>query len=324
MATIHDIAKYAKVAPSTVSHVLNNTKHVTPATKARVLRAIEHFDYTPSQLARSLKTKKTYTIGMIVPDISNSFFTEIIGGVEEITTKHDYSTILCSSNEDPVKEEKHIQTLLQRGVDGLILVGTGNSEVTNLVDVPVVTVDRSIDSKLNSIQVDNEKGAFIATDYLLSKGLAPVLMLTSNITSDTYTSRLSGYNCALEKHNIQYDERYIMKSPASYSGGFDSMTAALHSNLKFHSVFATNDYIAMGAIRAIKQYGLRIPDDLSIIGFDDIPAASYSMPSLTTIHQPQREMGKLAAEIILNKLEMRKSSTKHILLEPKLIVREST
>lgn len=323
MATIKDIAQYANVAPSTASYVLNNTKNVTPETRERVLRAARHFDYHPNQLARSLKTRRSHTIGIIVPDIANAFFTEIVQGIEETASREEYSLILCSSSESQEKEERCLQTLLSREVDGLIILGTGKKLTYQSIAVPTITVDRNLDTQYGSVTVDNVKGGFIATDYLLQKYSGEVLMLTSDLLTNTYQERFEGYRQALQKRSLPFREKLILHCPVSYAGGMDAVGAALGKGLSFGSVFAANDLIALGAIKALLLKGLRVPTDIAVVGYDDIPAAEFTSPSLTTIRQPQKEMGHLAAKILIEKITEKSNQPRHIVLDPALVVRES-
>jgi len=323
MVTIKDVANKAGVSISTVSYVINHKKKVKPQTEEKIFNAIKELNYSPNLTARSLKTKRTNSIGVIVPDISNMFFTEIIKGIEDTASKENYVIILCSTYENAEKEEKELKTLIDKDVDGLIFISTGKTQISDIhKKVPIVLVDRKLGSSYLSVMLNNKKGGFLATDYLLSKRNAEVFLFTGPLTINTYFERMSGYLEALEKHGYSYNERSIINCEVSYSGGIKAFENFAYKN-EIKSIFAANDLIALGLIKSILQSGLKIPDDIMIVGFDDIPTSSIINPSLTTIRQPTYFMGLKAAELIFNKLNDNPIEEKHIILEPELIVRDS-
>jgi LacI family transcriptional regulator len=326
LVTIKDIAQKAKVAVSTVSYVLNGTKNVKPATKERILLAIKELNYTPRMVARSLKTRKTQTIGIIVPNISNVFFVEIIRGIEDIFNHHGYSVILCNTDEDRQKEIRYLQTLFDKDIDGLIFLGTGKNQnvLNNKQDTPVVVVDRRLGEEFNSVLVDNVFGGYLATDYLLTKTKSEVLFLSGQLTLSTYFDRLLGYKEALKVHGYGYSENLVYQCQASHDGGYQCIENLIKDSFEIKSIFAANDLIALGAMKALIKNGIRIPEEVSIVGYDDIPTSSLVVPALTTVEQPKYLMGKRAAELLLKQINNEKIDEKKLILKPKLIIRETT
>ncbi len=325
MSTIKDVAKKAGVSISTVSYIINNKKKVRPQTKELVLKAIKELNYSPNLVARSLKTKKTHSLGVIVPDLSNMFFTEIIKGIEDIASKDGYVIILCSTYEDVKKEEKDLNTLLNKDIDGLIFIGTGKTSIRNISkSTPVVLVDRKLGSSFLSVMVDNKKGGTLATDHLLSRRDSEVFLFTGPLTINTYFERMNGYIEALKKHGYEYNEKLIINCDINYDGGISAFESLIKSNSNVRSIFAANDLIALGVERAVLKNGLKIPDDIMIVGYDDIPTSSIVNPSLTTIKQPTYQMGVTAAKLLFGQLNNKSLDSKHIILEPELIIRETT
>jgi LacI family transcriptional regulator len=325
MVTIKDVAKRAGVAASTVSYVINNKKSVKKETRERIINAIEELNYSPNLVARSLKTKITHTIGVIVPDLSNMFFTDIIRGIEDTMSKEGYVIILCSTYENIEKEKRDLSILLKKDIDGLIYVSAGKNRIyISDHKIPIVLVDRKIGESYLSVMVNNKKGGFLATDHLLDKNNAEVFILTGPLTINTYFERMNGYIEALKKHGYEYNEHLVINCDSSYAGGIKAIEELLKNKISFRSIFAANDLIALGAMKAIIKNGLRIPNDVSIVGFDDISTSAIVNPSLTTIRQPKYLMGVKAAELILDQLNNRSIDNRHILLEPEIIVRETT
>jgi LacI family transcriptional regulator len=325
MTTIKDIAKQADVAASTVSYVLNNTKNVKPETKERILKVIKELHYQPSAVARSLKTKKSLTIGIMIPDISNMFFTEIVRGIEDIANEYEYNVILCNTDEDEKKEKRYLDNLYNKHIDGLIFVGTGKNQqiLKDKQHIPVVAVDRKIGYNFGSVMVDNVKGAYIATNYLLEKNGADVILLTGPLSLSTYFERMTGYIEALREKGLEYNENIVRECPVGHEGGYTALEDLLEKNVGLRSIFASNDLIALGAMKALIKRGVRIPEEVSIVGYDDIPTASIITPALTTIQQPKYNMGRKAAELLLNSMTKQAVKERHIVLEPKLVIRET-
>lgn len=325
MATIKDVAKYAGVSTSTVSYVLNNNKPLKAETRRRVMEAVEVLGYRPNLIARSLKTRKTATIGVIVPDIANAFFTEIIRAIEDVSEKNNHSLILCNTYENSEKEERYLTILLNREIDGLIFVGTGKNPriLSDIKGIPIVVVDRRLGDSYPSVMVDNEKGGYIATSHLLKRKREEVLFLSGPLSINTYFERLTGYLRALKDADFARNELLIHECEASYDGGQRAMEEILDHRIQFGSIFAANDLIALGAYNSLMKKGIRIPENMLLIGFDDIPTAHIITPGLTTIRQPAYGIGTNAAEILYSHLLHSPKKIEHIVLEPELVIRET-
>ncbi|MGG4142630.1 LacI family DNA-binding transcriptional regulator [Paenibacillus algorifonticola] len=331
MVTIKDIAKKANVAISTVSYVLNGTKNVKPETKERIMNAIKELNYHPSMAARSLKSRKTLTIGIVVPDISNAFFTEIIRGIEDLFNEHAYSVILCNTDEDQAKELRYLNTLFEKDIDGLIFLGTGkNRDVfNNRKDFPVVVVDRKVVDKkagesFSSVMIDNVHGGFEATNFLLSQNRSEVMLVIGDLSIQNSRDRLEGYKKALALHGVAYDESLVYECKVSHEAGYVFMDKLLEKPFAYRSIFAANDLLALGIMKALFQKGYRIPEDIAIVGYDNIPTSYLVVPALTTINQPKYQMGKKAGELLLKKINAESHLVEHIVLKPELVIREST
>jgi LacI family transcriptional regulator len=325
MATIKDVARLAGVSTSTVSYVLNNNKSLKAETKERVLEAVRQLGYRPNLIARSLKTRKTSTIGIIIPDIANTFFTEIIRGIEDISEQHNHSVILCNTYENSQKEERYLNLLLNRDIDGLIFVGTGKNPriLSDIQGIPLVVVDRRIGDSYPSVMVDNEKGGYLAASYLLEKDKKEILFLSGPLSINTYFERLSGYLRAVKEAGLNRNELLIHECEVSYDGGQTVMKNILDHHVDFGSIFASNDLIALGAFNTLIKNGFSIPDDVLLVGFDDIPTAHIVTPGLTTIRQPTYEIGTKSAKLLYKQLLQGSKEIEHIVLEPELIIRET-
>jgi LacI family transcriptional regulator len=326
MVTIKDVAEKAGVSQSTVSYVLNKKKKVKQITKDKIIKAAEELNYTPNLIARSLKTKKTNTIGIIIPDLSNIFFAEIIRGIENITNKHDFTIILCCTYDDIEKEKKYLNTLLMKDVDGLIVIGTTKTHhlLRNVENLPIVVVDRKLGSDFMSILVNNKKGGFLATNHLLERKKNEIYLFTGPLSSSTCFDRMNGYIDALKQHGLDYNESFILECELSYEGGIKATETIISEKRKFDAIFAGNDLIALGTINTLIKKGYKVPEDVSIVGYDDISTASIFYPALTTIRQPKYLMGIKAAELIIDYINKKIIENNHIVFEPELIIRESS
>lgn len=330
MATIRDVAKKAGVSVSTVSHVVNETRFVSEETSARVLAAMEELNYQPNRLARSLrrKDKRTHTIGLLIPDSTNPFFAEVLRGVEDASFDAGYNVILCNSDDNPDKELNYIDVLLSKQVDGIVLVSAGAHEETlellSRRKGTAVIVDREFDgADLDSVVVDNERGGYDATRYLIDLGHRRIGCIAGPSLLTPSAGRIRGYRRALAEAQIPLDETLIVPGDFRPQSGYASAKKLLKLIPPPTAIFACNDMMAIGALGAINQDGLKVPADLSLIGFDDITLASYSIPPLTTIAQPSHKMGLLATELLLQRLLDPSAPPRRALLYPSIVVRES-
>jgi len=325
--TIKDVAARAGVSTQTVSRVLNQRPDVASQTREKVLQAIADLNYRPSEIARSLRLKSTGTIGLIVPDSSNPFFAELGRAIEKTAFENSYSVILCNSDGDLERESFYIEVLVSKQVDGLILVGTNRSSRKNPAldgSIPVAVVDRDLNGERYDTVLSNSlEGGEKATSYLIALGHERIALIAGPSGLPTSVARLRGYRRALEKHRIHLEKELVVSGDFRYQGGYRAMEKLLKLIPPPTAVFAANDMMAVGAIACIRDYHLRVPEDISVIGFDDIPLASFLNPKLTTIAQPRAEMGRMAVTMLMERLQDRNLPARRYVLPVTLIERES-
>lgn len=328
--TIKDIARLAGVSTATVSKVINRKDHeITETTRKKVMSIVRQYNYVPNRIASSMVTKKTHTIGLIIPDISNPFFPELARGVEDYASKLGYAVFLCNTDNDAQKEQTYLEKLQEKMVDGIILTASShrrtNSNDLKESNIPIVALDREIDSFKSGGTVisDNLSGAYGAVSYLLSRGMKKILYLAGPINSKPSKDRLQGYINALEDHNHQVKQEMILDGSFTLDWGYSGTLKAIDQGLEFDSIFCGNDMIAFGAIQAIKLKGLRVPQDISVIGFDDIAMAGIIDPPLTTVKQPNYQMGYESSKILIGIIEKHPPENRELVLNTKLIIRDS-
>jgi len=329
--TRDDVAREAGVSPTTVSYVVNHgPRHVTPETRQKVLQAIEKLGYKPNILARSLRLRRTTSIGLILPDTINPYFAEVVYGVEKVAFERNYSVFLCHSEYSPDRELQYINSLYSKRVAGVLwFPATGDNRPAQLLDefgVPLVILDRSIKhTEAPTVVTDNYLGGYDATQHLISLGHRLIGCIARPV--DLYHSheRVRGYLAAHADNQLPTDEDLIVRGGFRLGDGRRATHQLLKQKPQTTAIFAYNDVMALGSMRACWEMGLRVPEDVSIVGFDDIPQSSYLCPALTTIRQPKFDMGKLGAEFLLDLVEGKAVKDKPISpLEVELIIREST
>lgn len=324
--TIKEIAEMANVSTATVSKILNGKdKYISEPTRQRVLAIAEREGYIPNAIAKSLKIKSTKTLGIIIPDVMNLFFSELARGVEDAAETKGYSVILCNSDNNLSKEEKYIQVLQEKMVDGIILTASEQSVRKSLKkrNIPLVLLDRDllIDDEVGRIVVENEEGAYQATDFLISKGCKNIGFISSDAMNKSSGQRLNGYKRALLAHGVNFDENKIFLKSYTIETGYEGTKALLENN-DLDGICCGNDLIAIGAINALKEKHIKIPQDMKIIGFDDIKISQYLDPPLTTIKQPIYELGEEAVKMLIGMIEKRDINLNKV-LKTKLIERGS-
>lgn len=327
MATMKDIARLAQVSTSTVSHVINNSRFVSEEIREKVQKVVKELNYTPSALARSLKVNETKTIGMLVTATSNPFFAEVMAGVEQYCQQNHYNLIIATTNGDAERLQHHLQTLIQRKVDGLLLMcgdARLNTDESLNIPLPMVVVDWWF-TELNADKIfeNSTSGGYLATKTLIDAGHSDIAIITGNLKKSLAKNRLEGYKKALYEANIPLNPNWIIESHFDFAGGLAGMNSLLTQSKKPTAVFACSDTIAFGAYQAIWQHGLSVPKDISIIGYDDIELAKYLSPPLSTISQPKAELGKLAVETLLKRIRTKSTAFQTIMLEPELVLRSS-
>lgn len=329
MIRLKDVARDAGVSVTTVSHVVNGTRRVAPATMARVQRAIAELGYRPDSIARALKSNRSHTLGMIVTAANNPFFAEIIRGVEDRCFANGYSLVLCNTDDADAKQLTYLQTLRDKRVDGLIVMTahSGSDFLAALARQPLPTVLMDADpSGAHDIAVvndDSRLGARLAIEHLLSRGLRDIALLTGPDSHPRSRERLAGAREALGEAGIALPPSHIVATNLLADGGHRAMQALLRSGSCPQALFAFNDLVAIGAMRAAREHGLALPDDLSVVGYDDIELGRYFSPALTTVHQPIYELGDMAVTQLIERLEHRRPLQRTLQLAPRLVVRES-
>jgi LacI family transcriptional regulator len=329
MATMKQVAEQAGVSTTTVSHVINNTRVVSEDVRARVLAVIGQLRYVPSAVARSLKNDRTHTIGMMVPNNSNPYFAEVIRGIEDAAFKLGYNIILCNSYDDPGKQVAYIRVLMEKRIDGLILVSSGtDAELARFLaddQIPVVLVDREISGvAADFIESDHEQGGYLGTRYLLELGHRAIACVSGPQELLTSRERVAGYQRALQEAGVALQAEWLVYSDFTSAGGHAAFGQLLALPRRPSAVFAGNDLMAIGGICAASEAGVQIPGQLSVVGYDDIALAAYSNPPLTSIGQPKQEMGALTARILLERMRDPSLPCRRELLQPTLVVRKST
>ncbi|MFQ5854128.1 MAG: LacI family DNA-binding transcriptional regulator [Anaerolineae bacterium] len=328
IVSIKDIAKAAGVSFSTVSRALNNSPRVKPETRERIQRIAEEMGYTPSAVARSLVTHRTNTIGVVVTTITDLFFAEVIQAIEETALNYNYSVILANSGAEPQRELAAVRTLRERRVDGIILVAAcaGKELLPKPEDmgIPVVTINNVHEEHIGySIETDNVGGGREATRHLLNLGHRRIAYIAGPAAEWDSVERQSGYEQTLQAYGVPVDPALIVQNDGRPRGGMEAMHQLLGLPSPPTGVFCYNDASAVGALRAAHIAGVRIPQDLSVVGFDDIELAPYLEPPLTTVAQSKREMGERAVQMVLDLLEGDKP-VEDCILPSRLIVRGST
>jgi LacI family transcriptional regulator len=327
--TIEDVAERAGCSVSTVSRVVNHTSYVTPELTERVWAAVEELDYRPSAIARSLRGKHTRTLGMIVPDSSNPFFAEISWGIEDVCFKRGYSVILCNSDQDSAKERAYIDMLTEKWADGIVFVAAGSHadylQAVSQKKAPVVVVDRELEAiECDCVLTDNWSGGQQATDHLIEQGHERIACITGPSDVTPSRDRVHGYEGALTAAGLEVRTEFIRRGDFHPPSGYCLARELLSLPRPPTAIFACNDLMALGVIRAANELGLSIPQEVAIVGFDNIALASYSSPPLTTVAQQTRYMGQLAARLLIDRIDNRKRPPKRHVLETKLVVRQSS
>jgi LacI family transcriptional regulator len=330
--TIKDISRIAGVGVSTVSRVLNNHPDVKAETRQKVLSVIEEFNYIPNNSARNLKRNTSNNIGVLVKGIHNPFFSEMIKSIEEKIDEEGYSMILHYNEINPNDFETAIELIKEKKLKGLICLGgdfdiLDEEQLVNL-KIPVVltstnTIENIDKSIFSSVIIENQKAAFNAVDYICKLGHKTIgIISTGEADRSVGKHRFEGYKKALMQNGILYNAELVEVGNYSFESGFDNMNSLLDKNLNITAVFVTTDVMAIGASKAILSRGLRIPEDISVVGFDGIDYTQYFHPSITTVKQPIEQMGERSVDVLFD-LIRKKKEHQHIVFETELLERES-
>lgn len=307
MPTIRDVARRAGVAPMTVSRVINNSSYVSAQTRARVERAIAELQYVPNRLAQSLRFSKTHTLALIVSDITNPFWTTVARGAEDAASAGDLTVVLCNTDEDPAKQTRYVQLLLQRQVDGFLLVPARNTPDSLLLiqqqGVPVVLLDRQvIGAEADSVRCDSEGGAFALVQHVIACGHRRIACVAGPQHISTSLQRVAGYQRALASAGLRTDLDLVRYGAFTQDSGYALTQELLGRPAPPTAWFAANNFIAIGVLKALRQAGLRVPEQMSVVAFDDLPLGLLIEPFLTVAAQPAYDMGYRAAELLIGRI----------------------
>lgn len=329
VVTIKDVAKKANVSISTVSRVINDSKPVSNEIKQRVLKVIEETGYTPNPVARSLVMKKSQLIGVIVPDISNFFIGEILNGVEEIGKMYDYDIILCNTYGELNQELRYLNLLKSKQVEGIIFMTRNihqkHKEFFDMGDLPIVIINKNT-SELNvpSICIDHYQASYDMTNYLINNGHKRIALIRSGVDNDVFgIDQLNGYAQALKENGIELDEGLVKNGMSKMEIAYECVQEIIKDKLNPTAIFATSDYMAIGAINSLFDNGFNVPEDVSVVGFNDIKLASMYRPKLTTIKQPIYDIGAVAIRLIIKKIKGEETNENINILPHELIERDS-
>lgn len=327
---LKDIAGYLNVSVSTVSRVLTNKDRVDAETRKKVLDALEKFQYRPNEVARSLKSKTTKAIGLIVPDISNSFFSMVIKGVEGVARENGYHVILCNSDGDKGREEEYTGFLLQKQIAGLVIASVskyaGFYEQYKRSGVPIAFIDNlpSIEDNYDYVVIDNARAGFELANHLIKLGHKKIAFISGSLEESSSNERLKGWERALRENNIPVRKKWTGIGDFKQESGYRIMQGFLKQEEIPTAVLAANNFLAYGAMRAITDAGRRVPEDMALVCFDAVDFTGLIKPQITSVVQPAVEIGKISGEIILRKiLHSKTKAYERVILEPQLEIKES-
>lgn len=331
--TIYDLARKLNISPATVSRGLKDHPAISKKTKKRIFDLAKEMGYRSNNFARNLRKQTTNTIGVIVPRLNSYFMSTVIAGMEKVANDEGYNLIISQSSESGQKEIASARTMFNNRVDGLLVSlaydteETGHFDVFTKKNIPLIFFDRVIDNKnCVNVLIDNRKAAYEATKHLIEQGCKRIVHITATPKRNVYVDRLNGYKQALADHNIKFKEEYVMISNLSQESGTVAAETIKQMKPLPDGVFVANDNCAVGCVLGLKQSGIKIPQDIAIVGFNNDPVSTVIEPNLTTINYPGYEMGEIAARNLINHLNGISSitSTNTILLRSELIIRDSS
>ena len=326
--TLKMVAESAGVSVNTASRAINSKSDINEETKKRVLQVAQELGYVRNATAVALRTRKTGTIGVVIADNRNPFYAELLNGIEVAAREKNYHIILANTQRDYKKEEEAINLLLTKRVDGLLItpVQDKDEDIKNLLDanIPFVVVGRDFENiEIDAVFNDEVKGGFLATEYLIKKGHKRIALVDGFIYKSPAKGRLEGYKNALDKYRISLDESLISVGDINIEDGYERTKQMLEKNLEFTAIFTYNDMMAFGSMQAIKEKGLRIPEDIGLVGYDDIQFSSLISPSLTTIRLKKQELGIESVKLLFSRINKEHKKTKKIMLDVELQIRET-
>jgi LacI family transcriptional regulator len=327
--TIKEVAKLAGVSIATVSNVINDTKYVSNEVKKQVYDAMSVLNYVPNTLAKSLRVSESRLIGLMISDISNQFFSLVVRGIEDGLALEGYNVLLCNTDSNIEKEREYLKVLLGKRIDGIIVSSSGDSEEYFKeiwgIDVPLVFLNRCPNPLVSdSVTTNNREGALLATEHLIQHGYRKIGIITGPQNISTGRDRFVGFKQALQHHGLTLHEHLIRNGQFTVQSGYELMKELMNESAKPEAVFVSNNFMTLGVYNYLQENNINIPDDLTIIGFDDPEWATIVNPPLTAIRQPAYEQGALAAELIIQRINNEEQlEPQEIYLKPELIVRNS-
>ncbi len=328
--TMRQIAERAQVSIGTVSHVVNSTARVRPKLRLRVLEAIRSFGYQPSALAQGLRLNRTKILGMIIPDVTNPFFPGVVRGAEDVAFKHSYRLMLCNTDNNPAKEASYLLELRSFRAAGLLIIPAARSDLNSELppgtpgSPPVVCLDRCPEGWTgDAVVVANEMGAYYATKHLIGAGHRHLAVITGPAQLANAVERLNGFKKAMREARLPLAPEFIQTAAFDTRSGFQAAKRLLRMLPRPTAIFACNDLMALGVLHAAHELSLRCPEDLSLVGFDNLEFCEYTSPALTSVYQPGYQLGATAAGLLLERIRGLEDAPKRMLLETELKIRHS-
>lgn len=324
--TLKMVAERAGVSVNTVSRAINNKPDINEETKKRILKVAQELGYVRNDTAVALRTKKTGTIGVVIADNRNPFYAEVLNGMEVAAREKNYHIILANTQRDYQKEEEAINLLLAKRVDGLLItpVQDRDDDIKNLIDanIPFVVVGRDFENiEVDAVYNDEVKGGFLATEYLIKKGHKRIALINGFLYKSPARGRLEGYKRALKEYGILFDDALVNVGDIDVKDGYERTKQLFEKGLDFTAIFAYNDMMAFGAMQAIREKGLKIPEDIGLVGYDDIPFSSLISPALTTIRLKKQNLGVQSVKLLLSRINGKRKKIKKKMLDVELITR---
>lgn len=326
--SIKDVAREAGVSIATVSRVLNDIDVVNDETKKKVKDAIQKLSYRPNIVARSLKTQRTRTVGIIIPDISSQIYPEVVRGAEDVANIYNYNIMLCNTDLDPDKEMEYLHVLKEKMVDGVLYMSNSLEpniiEVLNELQIPTVLVEtRDMDNVFPSVTIDNDQAAYDAVTYLIKKGDKKIAYIGSHEDAlNASAMRFKGYKRALAENGMELNEKIVSFGGLKAQDGYEAVNGMFGDN-EFDAVFCASDEIAMGVINALREKNIEVPKNVDVVGFDNIYSSSIFYPKLTTVAQPTYDMGSVGMRMLIKIINKQKLEIEHYVLAHTIVERDS-
>lgn len=327
--TLEDVAKRAGVSVATVSRAINNPDKLRLQTLEKVKKAIRELHYSPNFIARSLRVQKSFTVGVIVPNILNPFFARVVRGIEGLLSEHGYVPIIVDTQEDPLKEREYLKNLLTRRVDGLIVIpskeDTDVPEILKHESIPIVFADRYFGGGFDSVKGNNFSGISLLVSHLVSRGYKKIGFVSGPLETLPGRERYEAFLEMMAFYGLEVRDEYVKIGDFSIEGGYMSTRELLELDNPPEAIITANNFLGVGSLKAIKEKGLRVPQDIGLVVFDEVFLADLTDPPLTVVVQPAEEIGRVAAKMLLERMAPKDLiPPREVVLEPLLIVRRST